>query len=180
MRSNIVDSREIIKLLTKTLEKTTNTSFNNFIQNSFLDLIQTSTNHKCKQVTIYYYDSEPNYGENDIIDYIILEDKIKEQEELTKEELKQFEELTYKFENKRKEYHKQKLLKNNWIDHYTRRSWKLSQKDLNHIAKTNIQKLKELNIDFENRIWSYAKNKNIVYYVFARDLVEYNILFEFK
>lgn len=175
-----MDKNTIIELLTKTLEKTTNISFNKFIQSSFLNLIQTLKNYKFKQVTIYYYDSEPNYGENDIVDYIILEDKIKEQEELTKEEVKQFEELTNKFENKRREYHKQKLLKNNWIDHYTRRSWKLSQKELNHIAKTNIQKLEELNIDFENRVWSLTKNKNIIYYVFVRDLIEYDILFEFK
>lgn len=156
--------------------------------------------------TEHFYDSEPNYDDEEFkmyMDYeyihkrinsksatsvfntILHMDEIAEQKENFRysEEVHTVEELEAAYKKiikQREDYKPRKLEVNNWVEVYIDGNWGMSQKTVDRIARNHLESTKKCSVGYNGRLFIAEKDDIIFIYYYGRDFAEIDYWWIFK
>ena len=156
--------------------------------------------------TEHFYDSEPNYDDEEFkmyMDYeyihkrinsksatsvfntILHMDEIAEQKENFRysEEVHTVEELAAAYKKiikQREDYKPRKLEVNNWVEVYIDGNWGMSQKTVDRIARNHLESTKRCSAGYNGRLFIAEKDDLIFIYYYGRDFSEIDYWWIFK
>ena len=156
--------------------------------------------------TEHFYDSEPNYDDEEFkmyMDYeyihkrinsksatsvfntILHMDEIAEQKENFRysEEVHTVEELEAAYKKiikQREDYKPRKLEVNNWVEVYIDGNWGMSQKTVDRIARNQLESTKRCSVGYNGRLFIAEKDDIIFIYYYGRDFAEIDYWWIFK
>lgn len=148
------------------------------LSNKFIDWL--FNKYYCHEMCVNFYDSAPEFDDEEYNMYIDYEYKGKDsfkysKKQHTKEELKQ---AYDKIKKAYKEYESERILFCNWQEPYFKGNWGMTQLKVDRIAKNTLKEFKRYN-NQKDRVYISIKKDEIRIFLYSRDIVGKDVWFIF-